>query len=213
MSLLTPQEKSKLKKKKLYKILNDKENHNYFQYHEGLNVDTQPFNPKGSCEPGGLYFSDVEQILEFLDYGPYIREVTIPARVPVYQDPDGNKYKAHQIILGSRREWKDCIIDLINEGANIHAYDDFALRYASSNGHVDLVKILLEHGADVHADNDSALRNASGGGHVEVVKILLEHGADVHASNDSALKYASENGHIEVVKLLTAAKGNTNGNS
>ena len=172
MPILTPQEKSKLNNKKLYKILSENEVHNNFQYHEGLNVDTQPFNPKGSYEPGGLYFSNVEHIFEFLNYGPYIREVTIPPRVKVYKDPEGHKYKAHQIILGSRREWKDCIIDLINEGADVHADNDYALMVASENGHIEVVKILLEHGADVHADNDSALRYASSNGHVDAVKLL-----------------------------------------
>jgi ankyrin repeat protein len=35
--------------------------------------------------------------------------------------------------------------------------------------------VLLEHGADVHADNDSALRWASGNGHTDIVKLLQEH--------------------------------------
>jgi len=183
MPILTSKEKSLLNKKKLYKILSENEIHNNFQYKEGLNIDSVKFNPEGSCEPGGLYFSDVEHILGFIEYGPFIREVTIPQRVQVYKDPEGNKYKAHKIILGSRREWKDCIEDLIKEGA------------------------------DIHADNDSSLRYASENGHVEVVKILLDNGADVHACNDSSLRWASENGHVEVVELLEAAKGNKNGNS
>ena len=172
MPILTSKKKILLSKKKLYKILNDEENHNDFQYQEGLNVDTQPFYPEGSCETGGLYFSDVENIFEFLNYGPYIREVTIPPRVPVYKDPDGNKYKAHKIILGSRREWKNCLADLIDEGADVHAGSDAALRNASSDGHVEVVELLLDRGADVHACNDAALRYASSNGHVEVVKIL-----------------------------------------
>ena len=58
MPILTPKEKSKLKKKKLYKILNDQEKHHGFQYEEGINVDSEKYNPPGSQEPSGLYFSE-----------------------------------------------------------------------------------------------------------------------------------------------------------
>jgi len=41
---------------KYYKLLNKTENHYDFQYHDGLNVDTNKFNPTGTCTKGGLYF-------------------------------------------------------------------------------------------------------------------------------------------------------------
>jgi len=34
-----------------YKFTNKKEKHNGLQYHDGLNIDVLPFNPKGDCEP------------------------------------------------------------------------------------------------------------------------------------------------------------------
>ena len=36
-----------------------------------------------------------------------------------------------------------------------------ALRWASRYGHAEIVRVLLEHGANVHADDDYALRWAS----------------------------------------------------
>jgi ankyrin repeat protein len=54
----------------------------------------------------------------------------------------------------------------------------------------------------VHADNNWALRWASRNGHLEMVKVLLDAGADVHAKDDQAAYWASYNGHIEVFKLL-----------
>lgn len=77
-----------------------------------------------------------------------------------------------------------------------------ALLWASSNGHVEVVKLLLEAGADIHVNNDYALRMTSGNGCVETVKILLNAGADIHARDDEALRWASSNGHAEVVNLL-----------
>ncbi len=68
---------------------------------------------------------------------------------------------------------------MLSKGADIHARDDWALRLASFNGHLDVVKYLIEQGADIHADNDSALRWASDEGHLEVVKYLTEKGADM----------------------------------
>jgi len=84
----------------------------------------------------------------------------------------------------------------------VHARDDYSLRWASYNGHAEVVKTLLDAGADAHADNDYSLRWASCNGHAEVVKTLLDAGADAHADNNWALQWASRNGHAEVVKLL-----------
>ena len=39
-------------------------------------------------------------------------------------------------------------------GPNVHADDDFALRFASANGHLAIVEIILAAGANVHANND-----------------------------------------------------------
>jgi hypothetical protein len=36
------------------------------------------FQPEGSCVAGGIYFTTPEHICGFLDYGPWIREITIP---------------------------------------------------------------------------------------------------------------------------------------
>ena len=52
---------------------------------------------------------------------------------------------------------------LLEKGANVHADDDLALRWASEFGHHAVVKLLLEKGANVH----------------KAVKLLLENGADV----------------------------------
>jgi len=43
---------------------------------------------------------------------------------------------------------------------------------AAESGHLDVVKYLVEKGADVHADDDGALRWAAESGHLDVVKYL-----------------------------------------
>jgi ankyrin repeat protein len=65
------------------------------------------------------------------------------------------------------------------------------------------VKLALENGANVHANNDYALQRASRNGHKDVVELLLKNGANVHAYDDYALQLASANGRKDVIELLT----------
>jgi len=164
-----------------YKITNKGENHNDLQYKTGLNVDVLPWNPEGDCEPGGIYFSR-EDILAFVDYGPWIRRVTIPSDVEIYENPrEPKKWKAHKVILGERRKIDVNVVrDLLKQGANVHTGDDWSFRWASKNGHLEVVKLLIKHGADIHAVDDWALKESSRNGHLEVVKLLIEHGANTN---------------------------------
>ena len=90
-------------KQTYYKITNQEENHNGFQYQDGLNVLIEPFNMTGSCVAGGLYFTTKEHIHKFYSYGVNIREIEIPE-----SDPDflmvqyENKWRANKIILGKK---------------------------------------------------------------------------------------------------------------
>ena len=58
--------------------------------------------------------------------------------------------------------------------------------------HVDIVQLLLERGANVHANNDYALRWASRRGYINVVRILVLHGANIHADDDYAIRLAAD---------------------
>ena len=130
-----------------YKILNEEETHHGLKYHDGLNEDPLEFNPSGNCEPGGIYFAK-EDILAFLDYGPWIRQVIIPKGEPIYENPGSpKKWKAKRVILGPRREIDLQVIkELVEEGADIHARDDCALRswYKLSNSESQLTSKNLD---------------------------------------------------------------------
>ena len=63
-------------------------------------------------------------------------------------------------------------------------------------------------GANIHAADDCAVRWASGNGHLQVVKYLVSSGANIHARHDLAVLWASENGHLEVVKYLVSVEAN-----
>ena len=195
---------------KFYKITNEDEHHNGLQYQDGLNVDPLPFSEDGDCVPGGIYFAR-EDILAFLNYGPWIREVTIPDDARMVENPGDppRKWRADRVFLDPRRRIDvDVIQELLDQGANIHAYNGAALRWASIFGHLEVVRLLLDRGADIHAEDNHALRRASRNGHLEAVRLLLDRGADIHTYDDEALLCASENGHAEVVELLKKHMGN-----
>ncbi len=67
----------------------------------------------------------------------------------------------------------------LKKGANIHAREDYALRWSAINGHIEVVKYLVENGANIHAEEDYALRSSAENGHIEVVKYLVEKGANI----------------------------------
>lgn len=85
---------------------------------------------------------------------------------------------------------------------DIHEKDDLALRLASKNGHISVVKFLIEKGALINSEDDESLRLAASNGHFEVVNLLISNGANIHAKHDQALRFAAANGHLEMVQLL-----------
>ena len=46
------------------------------------------------------------------------------------------------------------------------------LIYGAKIGNLEMVKLAVEHGADIHAQDNYALRWASRNGHLEVIKYL-----------------------------------------
>ena len=129
---------------KYYKIVSRKGHHGV-KYKNGIVTDPLPFNPKGNCEKGGLYFSR-EDILAFLKYGDHVYEVEPIGQV--YENPSyPKKYKAHSLKCKYIGKWKDIKVlqRLIENGANISAKNDYALRYSARNGHLEVVKLSLIH--------------------------------------------------------------------
>lgn len=89
------------------KLTNEAENHNDFQYHDGLNVDIHDFNYKEKCSPGGFYFTTKENIYKWVHYYGtiiyYMRKVTLPDDAIVYIEDD-DKFKVDKFILGPKEK-------------------------------------------------------------------------------------------------------------
>ena len=192
-----------------FKITNKKENHHGFQYVDGLNVLEEEFNndPDRSCCAGGLYFTNAANIFKFLEYGVYLREVTLPTDTTDFlmiKDKDGSKWRANMIILGKRYELYtvDTFKYLIECGAYIHADNDLALIRCAKKGYLDVVKYLVDNGANIHAGRDHAIQLSAKKGHLSVVKYLVESGADVWTDNNLAIRFSADAGHLSVVEYL-----------
>ena len=81
------------------------ENHNGYQFVDGLNIDSVPFSYDKMCSRGGIYFCKLDNISRWYTYGRntmyYMRRVTILDDSKVFDE--GLKYKADKIFLGERQ--------------------------------------------------------------------------------------------------------------
>ena len=97
---------------------------------------------------------------------------------------------------------------LVENKADIHAENNFYIRWASEYGHLDIVKYLVDNKADIHAENNYSVRLASYNGHLETVKYLVENNANIHSDDKSiilsgcSVVLASQNDHFDVVRYL-----------
>lgn len=67
---------------------------------------------------------------------------------------------------------------------------------------IEVTRELLKNGANVHADDDWAIVCAAAHGRTKLCQLLLEYGANVHAHHDCALEFAFECGYFETAALL-----------
>jgi hypothetical protein len=82
--------------------------------------------------------------------------------------------------------------------------NNYPIRWASVNGHLELVRLLLEDSrVDPSSIANAPIRYASENGHVDVVRLLLtDPRVDPSAEDNYAIRFASHYGHVDVVRLL-----------
>ena len=66
----------------------------------------------------------------------------------------------------------------------------------------EFIKFLLENGADIHSYNDNTLHWAVHHKNIELVKYLLNKGANIHSNYERPLGIAKYNNDDEMIKLL-----------
>jgi hypothetical protein len=112
-NVLSGKQFNKLKGKyEFIKLTNEKENHNGFQFVDGINEDTNTFDTSYPCSKGGIYFCYKHNVQQWTNNDvemKYVRYVTIPDDAKVYYEND--KFKTNKLVLGSRQN----LADIINE--------------------------------------------------------------------------------------------------
>jgi ankyrin repeat protein len=78
---------------------------------------------------------------------------------------------------------------LIENGANIHAQNEAAIRYSTNKNYFEIVKLLIINGADIHVNNDQIIRLFDGNKNVEMIKYLINFDIDYFSINIFAKKF------------------------
>ena len=148
--------------------------HDYIHYDHtyklGLNILNKQFDETGSCATGGLYFTDLDNIWKFFDYGDNLAIVELPVTDPDFKmvrDPAGDKYRANRIIireiysLYDLETYKKFELDIIKN----YYIVDFASRYNNLSflEWFKNSKLELNYGYD-------GIDTASWNGHVDVLE-------------------------------------------
>src|SRR5688572_16147142 len=105
-----------------------------YPYRIGLNTlkhNGERFDSSATCTAGGLYFCTIEHIFAFYGYGDTLCEISVPKGATVVA-VGNDKYKADKIIIESMKSFDQAtILSLLDNGADIHAGDDYVLRYVA----------------------------------------------------------------------------------
>ena len=113
-----------------------------------VNILQGPFNVKGSCVPGRLYFVKPKDIFSYLNYGVYLREVYLPVDDPAFRMvKDGDKYGANMIILGAKRKLDEVGTFLYaqSKGANLRNYGLEIYSWAIKHALWNIIEFVLDH--------------------------------------------------------------------
>lgn len=141
---------------KFFKFLNNTNTHNNFKYKIGLNVDVVPFNPNGNCETGGLYFTDINNIFYFYDYGNKIACIKILDDSRVYIENFSKngivKFKTDKFIITEIYETEDEIMKLLEYADNMKykwEQDNNLCTFTAKCGYINCLKYVHNKGCKI----------------------------------------------------------------
>ena len=98
--------------------------------------------------------------------------------------------------------------DALQKGIDPSLLGNYAVQWASAEGHYDVVQLLLQDPrVDPASKNNFAIRKASCNGHARVVQLLLQDNrVDPAAMNYESIRMARANGHADVLDMLVNAQ-------
>lgn len=182
-----------------YKVMSINFNQKGYQYHEGLNILDKPFESTGSCVPGGLYFTNIENIFKFINYGVYLVKVTVPEDAQMVKDPNNDKWRADKIIISDKKDLFeiDTIKYLIENGADIKRDYHFVLDFAINNNLHNMLEYILTICKDIKINLSvpSVLPIYS----TNMAKVLINHKAKL---STYFVNQIIEHYDLEIIKII-----------
>ncbi len=210
-----------------YKITNQEETHNGFQYQDGLNVVNEEFDDRGASAIGIAYFTDINHVPLFYGRGINIRKVTLPdtdSDFEMVATEDG-KFRVNRIILGEKmslfdpKTYQDLGLNMqdnnylvyfackyknfdflnwwLTSGLELY-YAYYIIDHASKNGDFDILNWWLKSGLKLEFSADSMIF-AAANGRADVLDWWIESGLRWKCL-PSAVDEASTNGHVNVLE-------------
>lgn len=194
-----------------FKITNENENHNDFQYKTGLNVWEKDLD---GTERTGLFFADITNIFYYLNQGCYLREVMLPKIDEKFRMRRIDfSYCANKIILGKKYNLSNVSTFeyLISLGANINnsSVESHPIIWAANRGYVNIIKFLVdEHNVKPDIHNYLAIKRACEQDHCEAIKYFTsecKYKNDIPYLKkciDTALLSACENNSVKIITYI-----------
>ena len=158
----------------------------------GVTIDTS--GSISACHYKDDSEGDKKEILN--EYGQYLNPYSkeyIKKHINIDNIKDVSKYG-----------FLDEVKRLMQQGVDPSVENNYAIRLASDNGHLYVVRYLLkDKRVDPSHMNNYAIRFSSENGHTDVVRELLKDPrVDPSADTNYAIGFASQYGHIDVVREL-----------
>lgn len=124
--------------KRFFKVFNAANFRNGYEYETGINDLSSLIGTDGN--PMKCYFTDIEHIFCYLNYGPCFREITIPDSTPIIIE-NGEKFQisssyipgwyTDKVILGDIKLWSvDSVKYLIELGADISVENYYIVQWS-----------------------------------------------------------------------------------
>ncbi len=140
----------------------------------------------------------------YLDIVKYFTDPLHPDRKIVLDD-----YENNQLKLAVEYVHLPIIKYLLENGQNIHVYNDIAIILACRTGKLDIVKYLISQGANIDVNEGQILIEAIDYNYFDIVKYLLDpfedntyQGINVNSRQGRALEVACEKNRLDIVKYL-----------
>lgn len=184
-----------------FKITNEKENHDNYQYHDGLNILNDNLSTSTTHAVDGFYFTTLEHIHKFYQHGINLRIIKLPTENPDFKmvtDKYEDKYRSNMIIFGEKYSLYD--IDTYTKFNLDITKNKYIIDLASYYGHVhilDQLMNLMNSGLKIEYSHH-AIDSASEKGHVPILDWWINSGLEIKYSNH-AINLASSNGHINIL--------------